>query len=116
MNEDERRKYVRLDSKIISWYQLPPDGNLDAMEILGRVTKNIGAGGLLVEMTEQVPLGSTLSMDLKLPGEKGFIKGKVRVVRIEELGEGRYDVGLAFVELDEEGKKIIGRFISEHRE
>ncbi|MEW5693139.1 MAG: PilZ domain-containing protein [Candidatus Hydrogenedentota bacterium] len=107
----ERRKYYRLDSNVLSWYELPHDETIPIREVLGRVTKNIGGGGLLVEMDQPITISSELKMDLKLPGVKKTIKTIVRVVRVEELYSGKYDIGFTFRKIKEQDRKKILKYV-----
>jgi len=106
----ERRRYVRVDAKVIAWYRTEavPTGGSDA---LGALTKNLSAGGVLFETDEAIPVGAHLDVEMKLPGSPKIRKSVGRVARLEALGGGRYDVGIAFERIPDEDKEAIETYV-----
>lgn len=104
----ERRRFLRVDAKVIAWYR--PEGTR-AAGAFGALTKNISAGGFLFESDEAIPLGSNLEIEMKLPGTAEVLRSTARAVRLEAVGGGRYDVGVSFESMPEEQRIRLETFV-----
>lgn len=80
-------------------------------EGLGR-TRNVSAGGLLLEVARPYPLSAVLDLRISL-GER-IIAPKARVVRLQELAGNRIEMGLKFVELSPEDRETILKYIEDN--
>lgn len=105
----EKRRYVRVDAKVIAWYKTDALGN--GAETYGALTKNISCGGLLFETDEAVPVGAEVEVEMKVPGSPRMLRSKGRTVRLEAVGGGRYDVGLAFESIPEGDRQALEAYI-----
>jgi len=109
----EKRRYQRLDKTVVTWYKpLKKKSEHEFDETLGRLTKNIAGGGVLFETDELVPLKTELDLEIKLPSVPRVIKARGRVVRIEEIGDNRYDIGVYFLNIEDDDRDAILQFIS----
>ena len=109
----EKRRYQRLDKTVVAWYKpLEKKSEHGFDETLGRLTKNIAGGGVLFETDELVPLKTELDLEIKLPSVPRIIKARGRVVRIEEIGDNRYDLGVYFLNIEDDDRDAILQFIS----
>lgn len=97
----EKRRYLRvnIDQPVIA-------KELDFLhtQTFNGIGKNICVGGLLFENPEPLPLGSLITIKLKIPGitsDPLILIGTV--VRVEAFEKNRYDIGIttSFKELDQ---------------
>lgn len=83
-------------------------------------THNLSEGGLFLATPREVPLGSVVQFELRLPGmtKSWLVKTEVRWVRGPEAAseEAPAGIGLAFVELDPDLEVQINKFVSSQRE
>ncbi len=122
----EQRRYVRIKQNAIltcEKYVFPPgsDARLQAS------AKDVSSGGVLFESANAYAIGDTLWIGLSLPGwEKckvEFYKGGdsyssplwalVSVVRVEALGNGRFDIGARFCALDAGDQLALEKYLNE---
>ena len=126
--DQERRKFTRVAEEDLLICE-PFDASAFGGDMKKRVhvfTKSLSEGGILFESTEIFPIGSLLKLQLDIPGwEKykvGFYKGNTpsgshflvvlaRVVRVEDLGGGIFDIGVAFVALDSGHKLALKKYL-----
>ena len=91
--------------------------------------KDVGGGGLLLETAEPYSLGTLFKVTFDLQGWQKYYPGFLKfdqtsrsepitvigqVARVEELGEGNYEIGLKFLNIDERDREGIVRFIEEN--
>ncbi|MBI3602543.1 MAG: Flp pilus assembly complex ATPase component TadA [Candidatus Omnitrophica bacterium] len=118
--ESEPRAYNRLDKKVnISFKTFKsPDILLKrgfTPEQLS-VTKNISAGGLLFVSSEPLTVGSILEMKMELPDSNEFIECLIKVLRIQEIEEGRnYDVAGHFLDITSAHRTRFNKYIESER-
>lgn len=107
----ERRKYSRVNiNAIIQYRVLGVVENLN----LGH-TKNISVGGFLLATEKQIPLGTSLLLEISLPERTDPVKLMGRVVGSElNINGVTYDTRLEFLAIDEAHKKIIRQIIENH--
>jgi len=114
----DKRVYKRLDNKLnLRFKVFESEQDLlkrgSAPEHLN-VTKNISAGGLLFTSDQQASIGSILDLKIKSPGEEAAIECLGRVVRIEELNEGKsYDIAICFLDLTSAQRMRLDMFVKE---
>jgi len=72
------------------------------------LTQDISEGGLFVATYRLLPIGTPLSLSFQLPsGKRLDVKGVVRWVREEALGDARPGLGIAFSDLSEDALASI---------
>ncbi|HPS20120.1 MAG TPA: PilZ domain-containing protein [Candidatus Omnitrophota bacterium] len=129
--DNERRKYVRLPEHCVLKCEKLTTGELFGGTVeqhhIEGVTKNISAGGVLLETKEPFKLGEIIKMEIALPGWEKFksefyktdsvsrshplvVLGKV--VRVETFGD-KYDMGICFVAIDEGHRWAVLKYVSE---
>jgi hypothetical protein len=124
----ERRKFVRVAEEDLLICE-PFDAAVFGGDIKKRVhvfTKSLSEGGVLFEAGQIFEIGALLKLQLDIPGwEKykvEFYKGNApsgrdllvalaRVVRVEDLGGGNFDIGVAFVALDSGHKVALRKYL-----
>jgi type II secretion system protein E len=114
--DSERRVYNRLGNKINLRFK--PFKN--AEELAGKgftldqlsVTKNISAGGILFASTQILNIGTFLELKLELPNNEEAINCLARVVRVEELIEGKsYDVAGVFLDITSAQRALLDKYV-----
>ncbi|MCM8781052.1 MAG: Flp pilus assembly complex ATPase component TadA [Candidatus Omnitrophica bacterium] len=114
LSEQDRRSYLRLNTKINMKYKI-----FKSVQDLTQqgfqpeqlsVTKNISAAGLLFISDEPIALASVLELNIELPDGKEPIQCLARVVRIEEINN-RYDVGVCFLDITAADKARLNKYV-----
>ncbi|MDD5067362.1 MAG: PilZ domain-containing protein [bacterium] len=102
----EKRKFIRIDSQFIVWYQTIDEDELS----FGRPqSKNISAGGILLELDESLKAGTCISLKFKLPNMDREVLAQGRVVRQQRLGSGKIDTGIEFTTISGEDEDLIAK-------
>jgi Tfp pilus assembly protein PilZ len=113
---EERRKFVRLDiNVVVKWEKI--SGDLNNIVCNNKdITKNMSSGGICLITHEKLEVGDKLHLKIELPTKK-IITAKGRVVWINEFEivggerERRYDIGIEFIDIRDEDKEEIGKFV-----
>lgn len=120
---EEKRRFPRLNNRILIHYQLIEKKEADMGDIIKGFTKNISAGGLMFETDKPIPMQSVLNLEVYQPltqsGEQIisiFTLAKVKhAMRIDDAdryeGSNKYRIGMEFVEIDDIEKKIIANYV-----
>jgi c-di-GMP-binding flagellar brake protein YcgR len=79
----------------------------------GCKVKKLSLGGMLIESGNPLEIENTMPMQLTFPQEKSItFKGRIAsCLQIENAVPESYDVGVEFLEMSEEDKKILVEFI-----
>ena len=85
----------------------------DEMEEFAR-TKTIAIGGCSVMSNERIGVGSTL--ELLIAAEGGVITARGRVIYENEVGDGRFDIGVEFGDLSKDDAERIQKVLENPRE
>jgi len=107
-----KRRYLRLDYRAeitVDKIKVDDSGHFPARE----QSRNISLSGLLFSSDHLYNMGTKLLINLPLKGENTEITLIGTVVRIEYFGPGQYDVGVAFLGLDENSKNQLVEGISQ---
>ncbi|MBU2257608.1 MAG: Flp pilus assembly complex ATPase component TadA [Candidatus Omnitrophica bacterium] len=114
--DSERRIYNRLGSKINLRYK--PFKNVQELTDRGftleqlSVTRNISAGGILFVSSEIINIGTFLELKLELPNNEEVVNCLARVVRVEELAEGKsYDVAGVFLDITSAQRARLDKYV-----
>lgn len=118
----ERRKFPRLKENIFILYRLesaPSDKFNKAF------TNNISARGLMFEGETNIPAGTKLELEIYQPIKRSktvilSIPAFAEVIWIRniekqnsELGENKYRIGIEFLEIKQQDRKKIVKYIEE---
>ena len=124
----ERRKFFRVaeeDLLICEPFDTEAFGGMTGKR-MHVFTKDLSEGGVLFEATEPFEIGDLLKLQLDVPGwqkyKLDFYKGDkpsgneplvalAKVVRIEDIGGGFFDIGVAFVALDSGHKIALKKYL-----
>ena len=108
---EERRKFVRLDTRLDVAYTVLPGGTAKQT-----VTKGLGGGGVCIFTEQPLPPGTRLQVALKLPGverQVNFIGEIVWSEQYEMIGKSErrrsIEAGLRFVEIAPQDRDTVMR-------
>ena len=112
---DERRKFPRFKVGVeVHWKKIASADEKTAQHISH--VKDLSTGGVCLVLHSGIRLGDLLQLDIKLPGDKGdiHIKGKVVWMDFQARIPGRDSTacegGIEFLELSSETQKELERF------
>ncbi|MCK4994096.1 MAG: PilT/PilU family type 4a pilus ATPase [Candidatus Omnitrophica bacterium] len=106
----EMRANTRIRSRIKIKYQfIGSDGQPTVAK--NTIAKDISNDGMHIEVETALALDSIVLLEFRLPKIDAPIKATGRVVRIEELKEGIFGIGLVFDNIENENKAEILRRI-----
>ena len=109
MTSENKRKHDRIQSLNLSYICLDEDENI-VKQGMGR-TLNISESGILLETHFPIELKHVVQLTISLEEDLLDIKGKP--VHVRSSGQGKYEIGIQFVELDQGASQIIKKFVSE---
>jgi len=99
----ERRRHRRIDAMVMVEIQ-KYDANAGDIVCEKSVSRNMSLGGLLMLHREPLEVPSYVIVSFTLPGMTGGLDFLGKVLRIEEIGENLYEVGVMFMRM------ILGEF------
>lgn len=108
MTSENKRKHERIQSLNLSYICLDEDQNI-IKQGMGR-TLNISESGILLETHFPVEPNHVVQLTISLEEELLDLKGKP--VHVRSSDEGKYEIGIQFVELDQNASELIKKFIS----
>lgn len=103
-----KREYVRVNDEFnVRLVKKGVASERDAIEINNSKSINVSGSGLLINMDRKLDVGDTLIVTFMKPNTFDFFNGPGTVVRVEESGERSYKVGINFIDLSSEDKKLL---------
>ena len=109
MTSENNRKHERIQSLNLSYICLDEDDNI-VKQGMGR-TLNISESGILLETHFPVEPKHKIQLTISLEEDLLDLKGKP--VHIRSRDGGKYEIGIQFVELDQNDYKILEKFVGE---
>ncbi len=108
MGQREKRKFARIPTDFKIWYQtIYEEGDFSFGK---EPSKNIGAGGIQLEMEDVQHVGTALLIKIKIPDCEKEIIAKGKIVWTRRINPEKYDVGIEFYEVLPEDMQIINKF------
>ena len=104
---DERESKREESINIVDYVMLGEDGEPESSG-MGR-TLNVGDRGLLLETSIPLKEQRTLLVTLGLENDMIELKGKITYIGTSE--ENKFRSGIEFMEIDEEGKRVLHKFL-----
>ena len=105
----EQRQYLRVDFETeINVRTIDFNGSLD----LRARPKNICTGGILFESPNYMEIGTKVNLQIPVSKDEEPLTMIGTVVRVEALGEERWDIGISFLEVDKDSRNEIARYLS----
>jgi hypothetical protein len=108
MTNEEKRKHQRIDSLNLSYICLD-EGRHVVKQGMGR-TLNLSESGILLET--YFPINSEHMVILSMGLEESLVDVKGRPVYVRSKEQGVYEVGIEFLDLDENMLEAIRHFLS----
>ena len=108
MTSDNKRKHERIHSLNLSYICLDEDENV-VKQGMGR-TLNISESGILLETHFPVEPNHVVQLTISLEEDLLDLKGKP--VHVRSSDKGKYEVGIQFVELDQNASDLLKKFVS----
>jgi len=108
MTSENNRKHERIQSLNLSYICLDEDENI-VKQGMGR-TLNLSESGILLETYFPIEPKHTIQLTISLEEDLLDLKGKP--VHVRSSGEGKYEIGIQFVDLDQNARKILKKFVS----
>ncbi|OGL47852.1 MAG: hypothetical protein A2161_19600 [Candidatus Schekmanbacteria bacterium RBG_13_48_7] len=93
----DRHKFPRIKTVNLISYEIS-DVYQQETEGLG-ITQNLSLGGLMFEVNRKFPVDTIILVEIALSDQ--IIHAKGRVMHVQELGNGKYDLGMKFVEISQ---------------
>lgn len=113
---DERRRYVRLDTRLEINYTVLRTGKESSTTT---ESKDISGGGIRIFLKESLPTHTLLKLDILLPEDPPSISCKGEVVWTEEFSvlrgekkeKSRYEAGIQFTKIDPRDRDRIIKYV-----
>lgn len=125
----ERRRYERLEVEFEAKITEPDSGETsDAKVLFQAKTKNISLGGVLLELSKDLPIGTRWDVEVSIAGWQQYLadfleegsdcymfRAKAEVARSHEVGGGKaFQVGMRFLEIEDEPREALRSFLQNH--
>ena len=117
MPEQDRRKYRRLKTEVkVEISYTDPEKDVTSLTT-EPISKDIGAGGLLIRHRHALAVGSEVVVKFIIPSEKRYIMTFARVVRVDVVEQDKlYDIGLCFMNARDNDIRRIDRYVTDSLE
>jgi c-di-GMP-binding flagellar brake protein YcgR len=109
MTSENKRKHERIQSLNLSYICIDEDENI-VKQGMGR-TLNLSETGILLETHFPIELNHVVQVTISLEEDLLDIKGKP--VHVRPRDQGKYEIGIQFVELDPSASQIIKKFVNQ---
>jgi hypothetical protein len=113
--EDRVSRYMDGDKRTSPRFLFsePVQYGLPELTVSGSIAGNISLSGISLRVQSFVPVGSFLELQIHLgDSNPKVLLAKAQVVRVRELSEEYYEIGLQFIK-DEGCIRAIGKYIKE---
>jgi len=108
MTEKNNRTNNRIPSKNLISYVCMDDDNKIVESGMGR-TLNVSESGIMLET--HTLLETNLIILLSIGLEENLIDIRGKIVHSKSMDEGKYNIGIQFIDLDSESKQQLSEFI-----
>ena len=109
MTSENKRKHERIQSLNLSYICLDENQNI-VKQGMGR-TLNISESGILLET--HFPIEPKHVVQLTISLEENLLDLKGKPVHVRSIDEGKYEIGIQFVGLDQSSSDLLKKFISD---
>ncbi len=104
---ENTRQYLRLPA---AWpIKCEPQTAADSTHVVS--TKDVGAGGIAVEMQQMVPVGSRIRIEIHVPPLNRSIQAMGQVVRCLPKPDGRFELGIRFQQIEPQEQTALNEAI-----
>ena len=109
--EIDRHKFPRIKTSNLVAYEISESFDLET-EGLG-ITQNISLGGLMFELNRAFPVDTIIEVELALFDQ--VVKAKGRVIHVQALENGKYDLGMKFVEISQPDFNVLWEYLEQKK-
>ncbi|MFH1062056.1 MAG: ATPase, T2SS/T4P/T4SS family [Candidatus Omnitrophota bacterium] len=116
--QTDQRIHERIEDQLYVHYKMFKTKIKDSGEIeyepeLIGVTKNISAGGVLLNSAEQISKGVILDVNMEMPHDERKIECLARVIRCTEIIPNKnYEIAICFLDLASSERSRLNRYIN----
>ena len=107
MTSENKRKHERIQSLNLSYICLDEEENI-VKQGMGR-TLNISESGMLLET--HFPIEPKHVVQLTISLEENLLDLKGKPVHVRPSDEGKYEIGIQFIELDQSASDLLKKFV-----
>jgi len=107
MTSENKRKHERIQSLNLSYICLDEEENI-VKQGMGR-TLNISESGMLLET--HFPIEPIHVVQLTISLEEDLLDLKGKPVHVRSSDEGKYEIGIKFIELDRSASDLLKKFV-----
>jgi len=113
-NAGDKRKYKRFKKEVeIHFEMITAMGDSPAIPDSGDSRSiNVSMGGVLFETKKPIPVSSIIECQFHIAGFKEPIYAKAKIVRVEELYTNKYDLGIQFIAISDDDRKVLEKYIT----
>lgn len=105
----EKRAYIRTDTSIPMTIHLKEGKKTKEVE---SITRNISATGMRIELSQQLPVGAEVKIDLNTPGSPNPVHCTGKIIWSAPTSEAdKYNSGIAFTGVEEDNKNTFLKFL-----
>lgn len=111
MRQKNRRKFIRLFAYHLAKYRLT-SGELENNDFTAAMVGNISAGGCCLLSEENLPVASTLEIQINFPNLSHPVTARAKICWSKKIVKiNRYKFGIEFTEIDETDRSLINEQI-----
>ena len=108
MKSSERRRFPRIPETVTVKYRVSGELASTWCEV---ATQNVSAGGVRFRVPEQLGPGTTVALQIKLPGLAQPLHVKSQVAWSQLQASGVTEVGVEFLDLKEHDQRMIDQLV-----
>ena len=106
--ESERRGYIRTDSSVDLTLFVDKSGTKEEIKT---TTRNISATGMMVESSDQLPVGTEAKIDLSPPDGPNPVHFNGKIIWSEAIpGFDKFSSGIEFTQIEEDNKNTFLKY------
>lgn len=111
----QRRRFYRVSSRLVERVRvIGRRGGQELSTLRGEIRdRNVSMGGVLISSVRPLPRNALVEVTLGLPGGPMRVAGEV--MRVTRRDDGRFELGLRFLGLNEKQRKAINRYVYERQ-
>ena len=109
MASEDKRKSPRIDSPNLLAYLCLDEEDNEIMQGMGR-TLNVSEGGILLETHISIDPQYRVLLTIAMEDDLMYFRG--RIAHTKKREDGKFESGVAFIDLDEEKRRFLRQYIT----
>ena len=106
---EEKRGYIRTEVSVPMTLHIEKKGVIERVKAR---TSDVSASGMMIELGQQIPIGSQVKIDIEPQGSSNPIHCIGKVVRFMPTDkDGKYVCGVEFLTIEEDNKNSFLKFL-----